>query len=448
MRSTRAQGKLDARLNSDKTQVVASIYPADGGEPVQYDDVIEKLRQLGVTSGIREASIRDALQAVGETGRRAVGVVIAQGTLPEHGKDGSVRFLLPVEELRRPLPMHPKNSDIVNWFELNANLIVKPETDLAVLTPPTIGQPGKTLMLLAPANVPATAGKQPNVQIGNHVFQSEDGFRLVAQAEGFVRLNGNVIEILPLRKVEETIVGKQMEFPDGAILCADALHSTFRTGDFLAARGKLINCKIRCFGDVFLSHAEDCEIITTGNLYLSGTMRGCQVTARGKVLELGNSVIVGGCVRASRGITITYLGDEGKTFTEVKIGEDYLMGVRIQEMREELERCEANIKRISQALHPFVSVSVHSTLDLAKRALLNQLQQQQQAQKARIRALHNEKRTMTMEAHENYSDAAINILGTVYPSVRVHVRTAMTRIECPYSKMQFVEGISGKWVRM
>jgi len=447
MRSIRAHGKLDARFNLDKTQVVASIYPTDGGEPVQYEDVIENLRQLGVLSGIREPSIRDAIQAVNETGRRAVDVVIAQGTLPEQGKDGSVRFLLPAEELRRPLPMHPLNFDIVNWFELNTNLIVKPDTDLVALIPPTTGQPGKTLTL-PPANVPVTAGKPPDIRAGNYVAKSEDGLRLVAQTEGFVLLNGNVIEILPLCSVQETIVGKQMEFKGGAILCADAMHSTLRMGDFLAARGKLINCKIRCFGDVFLSHAEDCEIVTTGNLYISGTIHGCQVTVRGKVMELGNSFIVGGCIRASHGIAISHLGDESKTFTEVKIGEDYLTGVRVQEIREELDQCEANIKRISQILRPFVSVSVHSTLDIVKRALLQQLQNQQQTQQARVRTLHNEKRAMTMEAHENYSDAAVNILGTIHPSVRVHVRTAMTRIECPYSNMQFVEGVGGKWVRM
>lgn len=447
MRSIRAHGKLDARFNLDKTQVVASIYPADGGEPVRYEDVIEKLRQLGVSSGIREASVRDAIQAVNETGRRAVDVVIAQGTLPEHGKDGVVRFLLPAEKLRCPLPMNPLDFDIVNWFELNTNLIVKPETALAALVPPTTGQPGKTLTR-PPANVPPTAGKPPDIRVGNHVAKSEDGLRLVAQAEGFVLLNGNVLEILPLRKVEEILVGKQIEFSGGAILCADVLHSTLRIGGFLAARGKLINCKIRCFGDVFLSHAEDCEIITTGNLYLSGTMRGCKVTVRGKVSELGNSFIVGGCIRASQGITISHLGDESRTFTEVKIGEDYLTGVRIQEIREELEQCEVNIERISQALRPFVSVSVNSTLDIAKRALLKQLRNQQRAQEARICALHDEKRAMTMEARENYSDAAITILGTIHPSVRVHVRTAMTRTECPYSNMQFVEGIGGKWVRM
>lgn len=447
MHSIRAHGKLEARFNLDKTQVVASIHPADGGDPIQYEDVIEKLRQLGVQNGIREASIRDAIQAVKETGRRAVDVVIAQGVLPEHGKDGSVRFLLPRDELRRPLPMHPLNFDIVNWFQLNPTLIVNPDTDLAALIPPTMGQPGKTLTL-PPVNVPPNPGKPPDICAGSYVVKSDDGLRLVSQTEGFVLLNGNVLEILPLRKIEETIVGKQLEFPGGAILYADAQHSTLRMGDFLAARGKLINCKIRCFGDVFLSYAEDCEIITTGNLYLSGTMRNCQVTVRGKLTELGSSFVVGGCIRASQGIAISHLGDEAKTFTEVKIGEDYLTGVRVQEIREELDRCEANIKRISQALRPFISVSVHSTLDMAKRALLNQLQQQQQAQEARVRVLHNEKRTMTMEARENYSDAAVNIFGTIHPSVRVHVRTAMTRIECPYSNMQFVEGVGGKWVRM
>ena len=188
--------------------------------------------------------------------------------------------------------------------------------------------------------------------------------------------------------------------------------------------------------------------MTTGNLYLSGVMRGCHVTVRGKVLELANSFVIGGCIRASHGMTITNLGDDSKTFTEVKIGEDYLTGVRVQEIREELGQCEENIKRISQALRPFVSVATHSTLDMAKRALLKRLQQQQAAQELRIKALHNEKRTLTMDARDDYSAAAVNILGTIHPCVRVHVRSAMTRIESPYSQMQFVEGVGGKWVRM
>ncbi len=447
MNSIRINGKIDAKFNLDKTQVLASISPPEGGDPVTYDEVIAKLRQMLVSHGIREQSIRDAIKAVEDTKRKAVDVVIAQGTLPEAGKDGSVRFLLPIEELRRPLPMHPRNMDIVDWFEINAKLLVKPETDLAALVPPTVGQPGKTITT-PPVNVLAASGKAPDIRAGNHVVLSDDGLRLTATTEGYVLLNGNVLEILPLRSVQEVIVGKQVEFPGGAVLCADAQHSTLRTGDFLAARGKLINCKIRCFGDVFLSDAEDCEIVTTGNLYVSGLMRGCHVTVRGKVLELADSFVIGGCIRASHGMTVTHLGDESKTFTEVKIGEDYLTGVRVQEIREELTQCEENIKRISSALRPFVSVATHSTLDMAKRALLKRLQQQQAAQELRIKALHNEKRTLTMDARDDYSDAAVNILGTIHPCVRVYVRSAMTRIETAYSRMQFVEGVGGKWVRM
>ena len=238
MNSIRINGKIDAKFNLDKTQVLASFSPAEGGDPVAFDDVIAKLRQMMVSHGIREQSIRDAIKAVEETKRKAVDVVIAQGTLPEAGKDGSIRFLLPLEELRRPLPMHPRNMDIVDWFDINANLLVKPNTDLAALVPPTSGQPGKTITT-PPINVAAAAGKPPDLRAGSYVTVSDDGLRLTATTEGYVLLNGNVLEILPLRSVQEVIVGKQVEFPGGAVLCADAQHSTLKTGDFFGGTGKI-----------------------------------------------------------------------------------------------------------------------------------------------------------------------------------------------------------------
>jgi uncharacterized protein len=447
MRSIKANGTIQAKFNADNTQVIATIYPADGGDAVTYDEVIARLKQMNVTSGIKDAVIRDTLKAVEDSKRRAVDIVIAQGTLSEPGKDGSVRFLVPQETLRRPLPMHPRCPDVVDWFALPSDLMVTAGTDLATLQPPTTGTPGRTVTN-PPLNVPATTGKPADIAAGSYVTLSEDGLRLTAAAEGFVMMNGNRMEVLPLHSVKEAIVGKQMKFPGGAILCADAQHSNLRVEDFLTARGKLINCRLRCLGDVFVTDAEECEIITNGNLYVSGTLRGCNLTVRGKIIELSPSYIIGGCIRVSHGMTITQLGDESRAYTEVKIGEDFLTAVRLNEIREELTQCEANIQRISHALRPFVSVSMHSTLSDDKRALLKKLQIQQQAQEDRIRALHNEKRTMTMDARENFSDAAVNVVGTVYPCVRIHIRSAMTRIETPYSRMQFVEGVGGKWVRM
>lgn len=447
MQSIKANGTIQAKFNPDKTQIIASIYPADGGDPVTYDEVIARLKQMGVSGGIRDNAIRDTLKTVDDTKRRAVDVVLAQGVLSEPGKDGTVRFLVPQDALRRPLPMHPRCPDVVNWFALPTDLMVTEGTDLAALQPPTPGVPGRTITS-PPVNVLASPGKPADIKAGKNVMLSEDGNRLTAAAEGFVMMNGNRLEVLPLRSMKQPVVGKQLEFGGGAILCEDAQHSALRVGDFLAARGKLVNCRVRCMGDAFVGDAEECEIITNGNLYVAGTLRACDITVRGKIIELEPSYLVGGCIRVSHGMTITQLGDETRAYTEVKIGEDFLTAVRLREIREELTQCEANIQRISHALRPFVSVAMHSTLTDDKRALLKKLQQQQAAQEDRIRILHNEKRAMTMDARENYSEAAVNVVGTVHPCVRIHVRSAMTRIECPYSRMQFVEGIGGKWVRM
>ena len=86
MNSIRINGKLEAKFNLDKTQVLVSISPPEGGDPVTYDDVIAKLRQMMVSSGIREQSIRDAIKAVEDSKRKAVDVIVAQGALAGSGQ--------------------------------------------------------------------------------------------------------------------------------------------------------------------------------------------------------------------------------------------------------------------------------------------------------------------------------------------------------------------------
>ena len=132
----RKRGRLELKFNLERTQALATIFPPlNGGEAVSTSEVLQRLKTMGVTFGIREQAILNAVHQVEETGMAANNIVVAQSTLPEDGQDALIAFELPRERLARPLPRREDFPALTDWFRLNpANRVVAGQ-ELATVTP-------------------------------------------------------------------------------------------------------------------------------------------------------------------------------------------------------------------------------------------------------------------------------------------------------------------------
>jgi len=86
-------GKCEINITEDKMTAIINLYPSRGeGKPLTMDRLKEALNSSGVVYGINNDLLEKLLKNVEERKEEKRGVIIAQGTLPEQGKEGFLLF--------------------------------------------------------------------------------------------------------------------------------------------------------------------------------------------------------------------------------------------------------------------------------------------------------------------------------------------------------------------
>ncbi len=443
----RKNGYIDIKFNEDRTQVIVNIYPpAADGEPVVASEILDRLKSMGVTYGIREQVIRDAIHAATDSNQVVTGIIVAQGAIPKDGEDAKIKYSISHELLSKPLPKRADASGHPDWFALDPAKMVKSEDELANIIPPQPGTAGKTLTWPIQAITPKP-GKPSGLIAGHNVRMSDDGLHIYAAQDGYACLHGEQIVVHALRVFPGNISGQTLNSPTGLVVRGSIENCEVKLGGFLAIKNSANGCRMRCMGDIYLNDAEECDIACDGNVIVYGKLTNCTVNTSRKLLGYGSSVLVGGKVTATEGVEIGVLGTENFTSTEIITGINCMIDLKTGEIQEELATCETNITRISMALKPFTSSASQESVNDDKRQLVTKLQGQKRTQEARIKELHNEKRGLAIAAKEHIISEVI-VSKMVYPGVMITIRNAATQIESTMNAVKFSESPGGKSIDM
>lgn len=439
----RRNGFLELKFNDDRTQALATIYPpVIGGEPVAAADVLTRLKALGVTYGIRDHIILEAIHHASARDQPSVNVVVAQGVTPQEGQDAKIRYVFDVNLLLKPLLRN--SHGLPDWFTLDPAKLVVADQELATILPAQPGVPGKTLTWPI-QNIPCKPGKPAALSAGSNVAASSDGLRLTAGQDGYVCLQGETLTLHALRVIDEEVDGGEHSYPAGAVFTKSLQQTRINALGFIAVQGIVKDCYIRAFGDVYLDYAENAEIVASGDVFIMHGCRNCEITTRKRVIAFEHTFLIGGRISATDGVEAGVIGAEDYTATDVMVGTDQFSPIRMREIEQELRETELNIERISRALKPFAALAVHSTLPEDKRQLFNRLQNQKRSQEMHAKDLHVEKRLIGVGARGKLH-SSIRVSGTVHPGVWVRVSAAATQIESPISAVEFVDSQGGKSV--
>ncbi len=432
----RKDGVIELKFNEERTQALITIHPAGpGGKAVTAVQIVERLKAAGVTYGIREPAILEAVHLV-DSSSRATTFMAAQGIIPKDGIDAVIHYRIPQDILSRKVP---KNSfGLPDWFKLDEERFVKAEDELAAIVPPQHGIPGKTInppvKIIQPKD-----GKPASLSAGAHVRYSDDALKLFAEQDGFLYLNGEQLSMYALRKSSIPVIGGSHSYPWGALFMEGVQDAILEINDFLAVRGVMKICRLRVHGDLFVQNAVGCEIAVTGSIYLYKTLHSCQIiTCRRLVSDVG-SAIIGGSIYAMETVEVDRIGSPTFAETEVFTGADSFSPVRVKEIEKELSACEENKKRIMLAIKPFTGHKVHAALGEEKRGLLEKLYLQQRTLENRVQFLHGEKRRLTVECRIASQDASITARVVAHPGVWIGIGKAAMQVETDTQEARFVE---------
>jgi hypothetical protein len=153
--------------------------------------------------------------------------------------------------------------------------------------------------------------------------------------------------------------------------------------------------------------AEQTLLLAVEDIRMRGSCILCNVKTNGRLALVGSKgSLVGGLIRARKGVEVETLGSENGVKTEVTFGQDYLMADMIETEEREIEKVKTAILQADRVM---------SELERAG-AGLDQIRQD----KVKLLRLL-EKRTMRVfdfrEKFEEHFPSEIRVRGVVYPGV-------------------------------
>ncbi len=358
-----ARAEIDISADAMK----AAIYlhpPLHGGEPLSYDDLLDKVAKAGICHGVFE----DKLRALAEKPEYHQWIPIAEGTPPVAGKNG---YLKRFKSNTKPEPQERADGS-VDHRELGVIASVRKNEVIAEIIPPVAGQDGQNIHGKI---LPATGGSPAQFQPGPNVLLCEDGTKLLSAIDGLpVFESGGTIrvdEILYLKDVDYST--GNIDFPGsiiveehvadgftlqtkGSIILKQSVGKVYLKagGDVTLAGGFMGRGegRIEAEGDIHARFIEQGKLVAGRSIYIAEVAMHSFLIAKVNIILRGRRAeIIGGEAVAGHSIICNKAGAVVETRTRLTVGTppDILTALEamqneIQQKRETLQKIENTIK--------------------------------------------------------------------------------------------------------
>lgn len=382
-RPPRSPPELKVLIERGEMMAALDYIPASTGAddfPEGEGDLLAYLSKEGVNHGVERAAVAACLEHIKK--REAFrGTIVARGRPPTDGLDA--RFQLDeVFTWRGPVE---RDDGSIDFREQATVLPVGPGDVIGVRHPATPGEDGFTVtgkVLRAKPGLDRT----PATGAGVRLDPNPDGtFLYRAEVGGSLRLRPQLVEV-----VQRTVIEGDIDYSTGNIRCKGDLEIRGGVGPGfkVQADGHLMvhdvveGAEIRAGGDVTLKsgvkgqssaviecggtlrarYIERATVRVKGDLEVEMGLLDSNVTVGGRVLALkARGAIVGGTVRAGRGIEANRLGSDHAGFTRVELGVDHMSQEETRDLGRRLKEVEAQMARFSRVL----SVDILTTGDIS-----------------------------------------------------------------------------------
>ncbi len=343
--------KASPAISEDAMTATLTVEKGLGaGKQLNLDFVKEELARSAIKSEILWDAVERAIAQANETGR-PVAVEIARGICPTLPGNARVRYEVGVPKEGAFVPVDAETV-ILSYAKLQAG------ADGMDVT-------GKAL--------PASSAKPVAIPEHDDTIreQTVDGeTTFIAAMAGDLVLKGNALSITDTR---EMILDVTEETGDVVFPANLSLTGSIASGRAVKAKGRLTvtgnaaASLVYCEGSVTmiggikgagrgtawakdglsLTFAENAKLLAGGDIKVENYCFQCTVKTNGMLLMKGNpAVLLGGNVRASRGVEVFELGSEKTIRTSISFGQNYLVSDQIEVSEREVAKIKEAVARI------------------------------------------------------------------------------------------------------
>lgn len=362
---------MTVTISPDQMQAFLDIEPAQGGEPIRTEQILDELKAQAISYGIQADAIDSAI-AAGE----AHHLCIARGLPAVAGSDGYMESLQPTVQNRVPCV---DEFDHTDFRDLGEILTVNAGDELMLRHPPTEGVAGCTVLGTI---IPTTAGKdvhyaaalagtclapdQPDLlraAISGQPVLTADGMIVepvftigsVNSASGNVRFKGSV------RVRGDVLAGMTVQATgdievDGVVEAAslDAGGNIVIKGGAMGGLGHQEGSQhlLRCGGSFSAGYALQARIEAGEDIFIDDTAMQCELSAVNNI-RVGCSrrgYIIGGRAQATLSISAKVIGSPNRVATLFEIGVNPVLHKDHQQIIENREARETQLLEVSKLI--------------------------------------------------------------------------------------------------
>lgn len=443
-------GSADVKVSEDSMKVLIDLYPSIEDHPIPtLNDIIKKIKNLGIVSEINRDFIQKNLDEVKESKQKKINICVSEGIPPQNGIDGRLENCTDKKEKL-------KNFNFDEFYKVNPVISVKTGETIAVVHPPTEGTPGQNVF---GSKIDQIQGKEYKIKLGkNTQYDEEENTRIIAKIDGFVDLSESSIQVTDTFTVKGDIDFKSGNiFSKGSLVVTGNVNNEFKlnlskdieiggyVGDAIIEAGSSITIKggflgkgkgiLKAEDDIKVKFVENQKVFTRGSLLIEKEALNANLYVKNKIASNGShAVIVGGHSIAGESITINSLGNASESETILEVGFDYLKRNSLLSNKEKQSKLFQTLEEVDKNILEFAQMK---RLNDQGREKVKALALEHKKIAAEIDKLKEQNLKITNEIYIP-TDSKIIVNGTIYPGVKIGINGRFMIIKEPLRSKTFI----------
>jgi uncharacterized protein len=448
--------QVDFHVEPDAMQVFMTIDPPRSyGRILEVGEVVEKLKKLGITHGIKNDAIKNCLD--GDEFDNAY--IVAEGQEPIHGEDAYMEFFVRIDQ-EDLSPFLKDEHDRVNYRERGMIQNVTEGQPLAKKHSPKKGKPGYTVY---GEKIPAKSGHEIPMPLGRNTRLDEN--TIVSEITGQAVYMRGVINVEKVHYVDGDVNIKvgNIEF-SGTVIVKGNVDDGFsiQASQNIEIGGSVGKARLDAGGNIIVQngiHGKEGAHLAAGEHVLARFITNATVVAQKDVIasegilhstvQAGNRIvcfgrkgrIVGGRLTAAQEIHAKEIGSNGSyTETVLETSTDPEKKAELMELEEILPKKLESYRKIAQNIDVLrrMKESDQANFPADKQKLLTLLFNQKEELETEIN--HQKEAINHLRSYLNAisEKGCISSQGFVYPGVELIIRNNRLKVTHAIDQVSFV----------
>jgi len=410
---------IQITVSEDKLKAfVSTRLPEGSGAPVDAERIRSAAEAAGVVRGLSDEAVEDVVER-SRSGEIITGHLIAEGRLP---MEGGQRLSLSVsgDPAKQPVPVRAgeeigtlrSSGEESGWNVLGEAILEEGNS---------VGE-GENIERREDddGTIRLIAAKGGHLTMGDGRLLVKDILDFVgdvSMASGNIRFPGRI-------KVDGSVLSRVIVDGGEGVEISQVVQAALvnSSGDIFIGKGVKGEGKavLRCQGRLTLGYAEDANLLTTGDIFVSRALMNCRVKCNGRLEFSGESgKLVGGILKLKDGLVCREVGNARETETVISFGQDYLVDNQIEQTQNEIAKIQEFIGRTDEMMAELDEKGAAEKLIAVRKKKVDAMKMLEKK---------NRRLFLLREKFERHFESEVRITGTAWPGVTIESHGRIMKI--------------------